>query len=72
MTLWVHGAHSSAACLFSAGTAADYSEAEATAITQGLEIAIRARSARQGDGAATIYTCDLSHDYVSINGHYRS
>ncbi|MDZ4763848.1 MAG: bifunctional glutamate N-acetyltransferase/amino-acid acetyltransferase ArgJ [Chloroflexota bacterium] len=23
-------------------------------------------------GAATIWTCDLSHDYVSVNGHYRT
>ena len=26
----------------------------------------------QGDGSATVWTCDLSHDYVSINGHYRT
>jgi glutamate N-acetyltransferase/amino-acid N-acetyltransferase len=25
-----------------------------------------------GHGEATIWTCDLSHDYVSINGHYRT
>jgi glutamate N-acetyltransferase / amino-acid N-acetyltransferase len=25
-----------------------------------------------GDGAATVYTCDLSHDYVSINADYRT
>ncbi len=25
-----------------------------------------------GDGRATVWTCDLSHDYVSINADYRS
>ena len=72
MTLWVHGPDSTAPlCLFSAGLPADYSEEEATAIMQGAEIAI-ALDCAAGSGGATIYTCDLSHDYVSINGHYRS
>jgi glutamate N-acetyltransferase/amino-acid N-acetyltransferase len=35
------------------------------------EISIRVRLAR-GDAAATIWTCDLSHEYVSINADYRS
>ena len=25
-----------------------------------------------GDATATVWTCDLSHDYVSINAHYRT
>ena len=25
-----------------------------------------------GTGSATVWTCDLTHDYVSINGDYRS
>ena len=25
-----------------------------------------------GEAAATLWTCDLSHDYVTINGHYRT
>ena len=25
-----------------------------------------------GSGSTTIWTCDISHDYVSINGHYRT
>ena len=24
------------------------------------------------EGSATVYTCDLSHDYVSINADYRT
>ncbi|HOI67728.1 MAG TPA: bifunctional ornithine acetyltransferase/N-acetylglutamate synthase, partial [Thiomonas arsenitoxydans] len=26
----------------------------------------------RGAAAATVWTCDLSHDYVSINADYRS
>jgi glutamate N-acetyltransferase/amino-acid N-acetyltransferase len=26
----------------------------------------------RGHHAASVYTCDLSHDYVSINADYRS
>jgi glutamate N-acetyltransferase/amino-acid N-acetyltransferase len=25
-----------------------------------------------GNGAATVWTCDLTHGYISINGDYRS
>jgi glutamate N-acetyltransferase/amino-acid N-acetyltransferase len=35
------------------------------------EITIRVKLGR-GDATATIWTCDLSHDYVSINADYRS
>ncbi len=26
----------------------------------------------RGEAAATVWTCDLSHEYVSINADYRS
>jgi len=35
------------------------------------EITVRIKLHR-GQAAATVYTCDLSHDYVSINADYRS
>jgi glutamate N-acetyltransferase/amino-acid N-acetyltransferase len=35
------------------------------------EILVRVVLGR-GAAAATIWTCDLSHDYVSINADYRS
>ncbi|MFP5406617.1 MAG: bifunctional ornithine acetyltransferase/N-acetylglutamate synthase, partial [Gammaproteobacteria bacterium] len=35
------------------------------------EIGVRVLLAR-GDHATTVWTCDLSHDYVSINADYRS
>ena len=25
-----------------------------------------------GDAATTVWTCDLTHEYISINGDYRS
>ena len=35
------------------------------------EITVRV-DLHRGDAAATVWTCDLSHDYVSINADYRS
>jgi glutamate N-acetyltransferase/amino-acid N-acetyltransferase len=35
------------------------------------EITIRVGLAR-GQATATVWTCDLSHDYVTINADYRS
>jgi glutamate N-acetyltransferase/amino-acid N-acetyltransferase len=26
----------------------------------------------QGKGSAIVWTCDLTHSYVDINGHYRT
>lgn len=57
--------------LFDRGIVATYSEAQATTVMQQPSISILL-DCGAGDGAATVWTCDLSHDYVSINGHYRS
>ena len=38
---------------------------------QGREIAIRVDLAL-GPGRATVWTCDLTHGYISINADYRS
>lgn len=48
-----------------------YADEAASAIFAGQEIAV-AVSLGLGAGQATVWTCDLSHDYVSINGHYRT
>ncbi|MGE5263312.1 MAG: bifunctional ornithine acetyltransferase/N-acetylglutamate synthase, partial [Acidobacteriota bacterium] len=37
----------------------------------GPEVVIRLDLGR-GDANATVWTCDLSHDYVTINGKYRT
>ena len=57
--------------LVAAGAPLDYSEAAATAIFAQPEIDVRVELGL-GDGSATVWTTDLSHDYVSINGDYRS
>lgn len=49
----------------------DYQEADGQRVMQQSEITIRVKLAR-GAATATVYTCDLSHDYVSINADYRS
>ena len=49
----------------------DYKEEDGQRVMKQSEIAIRVRLAR-GDASATVWTCDLSHDYVSINADYRS
>ncbi|MBK8456676.1 MAG: bifunctional glutamate N-acetyltransferase/amino-acid acetyltransferase ArgJ [Phyllobacteriaceae bacterium] len=48
-----------------------YSEAATSAYMKGDEIAIRA-DIGLGKGKATVWTCDLTKDYVAINGDYRS
>lgn len=48
-----------------------YDEAAATARFAQAEIEIRVELGL-GSAAATVWTCDLSHAYVDINGHYRT
>jgi glutamate N-acetyltransferase/amino-acid N-acetyltransferase len=49
----------------------DYREEDGQRVMKKSEIAIRVLLGR-GDAQATIWTCDLSHEYVSINADYRS
>jgi len=49
----------------------DYQEADGQRVMKQSEITVRVKLAR-GAASATVYTCDLSHDYVSINADYRS
>ncbi|MDR5814523.1 bifunctional glutamate N-acetyltransferase/amino-acid acetyltransferase ArgJ [Caballeronia sp. LZ033] len=49
----------------------DYKEEDGQRVMKKSEIAIRVLLGR-GNAQATIWTCDLSHDYVSINADYRS
>jgi glutamate N-acetyltransferase/amino-acid N-acetyltransferase len=53
------------------GRAKSYHEAAGAAVMAKSEMTIRVDLAR-GAAAARVYTCDLSHDYVSINADYRS
>jgi glutamate N-acetyltransferase/amino-acid N-acetyltransferase len=49
----------------------DYKEEDGQRVMKQSEITIRVKLAR-GNAAATIWTCDFSHEYVSINADYRS
>ena len=51
--------------------AASYSEEQGAAYVKNAELVI-AINLGMGSGAATVWTCDLTHDYISINADYRS
>ncbi|MDP1717822.1 MAG: bifunctional ornithine acetyltransferase/N-acetylglutamate synthase, partial [Burkholderiales bacterium] len=53
------------------GRHAGYQEADGQRVMKQAEITVRVVLNR-GAAAATVWTCDLSHDYVSINADYRS
>lgn len=53
------------------GRAASYIEEDGKRVMSKTEITVRVRLHR-GAAWATIWTCDLSHDYISINADYRS
>jgi glutamate N-acetyltransferase/amino-acid N-acetyltransferase len=48
-----------------------YDEAGVSKLMRGAEIKIRV-DLGMGKGAATVWTCDLTKEYVAINGDYRS
>ena len=48
-----------------------YNEARATKAVSGLEVQISV-DLRLGKGRARVWTCDLTHGYIDINGSYRS
>jgi glutamate N-acetyltransferase / amino-acid N-acetyltransferase len=49
----------------------DYREEEGQRVMKQSEITIKVELGR-GDAEDTVWTCDLSHDYVTINADYRS
>jgi len=49
----------------------DYSEAAASTVMRAAQITIRV-DIGLGDGEATVWTCDLTREYVAINGDYRT
>lgn len=53
------------------GRRAEYQEADGARVMAQSEITIRVGLGR-GDAAETVWTCDFSHDYVTINADYRS
>lgn len=57
--------------LFESGQAELYNETEAIDLMQSEEWEI-SLDLRQGRSSYWIWTCDLSHEYITINGHYRT
>ncbi|WP_159696313.1 bifunctional glutamate N-acetyltransferase/amino-acid acetyltransferase ArgJ [Massilia sp. 9I] len=55
----------------SGGRNPDYKEEDGQRVMKQAEITVRVTLGR-GNATATVWTCDLSHDYVSINADYRS
>jgi glutamate N-acetyltransferase/amino-acid N-acetyltransferase len=53
------------------GRAAEYREEQGKKVMAQEEILIRIRLDR-GNASETVWTCDLSHEYVRINAEYRS
>jgi glutamate N-acetyltransferase/amino-acid N-acetyltransferase len=49
----------------------DYKEEDGQRVMKKAEILVRVTLGR-GEADATVWSCDLSHDYVSINADYRS
>jgi glutamate N-acetyltransferase/amino-acid N-acetyltransferase len=49
----------------------EYQEADGQRVMKQSEITVRVHLHR-GSAATELWTCDLSHDYVSINADYRS
>jgi len=66
LSLWFGGVH-----VFARGAPTRYAEAEATAAMKPREITVRL-DLGLGNASATVWTCDLSHDYVTVNGRYRT
>ncbi|MBX7212538.1 MAG: bifunctional glutamate N-acetyltransferase/amino-acid acetyltransferase ArgJ [Thermoflexales bacterium] len=66
VSLWFSGVH-----VFKNGAPTDYSDAEATEAMKPHDVSIRL-DLGLGKAAATVWTCDMSHDYVTINGKYRT
>lgn len=57
--------------VFAYGMPTDFDEADSTRAIAGKDISIRL-DLGMGSASATVWTCDLSHDYVTINGKYRT
>ncbi|MBX3063894.1 MAG: bifunctional glutamate N-acetyltransferase/amino-acid acetyltransferase ArgJ [Anaerolineae bacterium] len=57
--------------LVSNGLPLNYDDARANALAAQPEVTVTL-DVNMGSADAIVWTCDLSHDYVSINGHYRT
>jgi len=72
LALWLLDAQGAPAIqLVAGGEPAEYDERAAIALLQTPAWGVRL-DLGQGTARSHVWTCDLSHDYVTINGHYRT
>lgn len=72
LALWLLDAGGAPAIqLVEAGRPTDYDEPAAIGLMQGPEWGVQL-DLGQGEASTWVWTCDFSHDYVTINGHYRT
>lgn len=71
LALWIGNERDEQLQLVASGEAADWEEAAAASILGEPEITMRL-DLGQGEDSATVWTCDLTHEYVSINADYRT
>lgn len=71
VALWVGHRDSDELQLVAEGRPTAYAESQAAAIFAQPEISI-GLDLGQGTASAVVWTCDLTHDYISINADYRT
>ena len=69
--LRLHKTHGLLAVVTGGGRHPDYREEDGARVMKQSEITIRVHLHR-GEAVETVWTCDFSHDYVTINADYRS
>ena len=67
VNLWLDDVH----VAVNGGRNPDYQEADGQRVMKQAEILVRIGLGR-GNVTETVYTCDFSHEYVTINADYRS
>ena len=71
LALWIGNERDGELQLVQAGEAAEWEEAAAASILAESEITLRL-DLGQGEASAAVWTCDLTHKYVTINTDYRT
>lgn len=71
LALWLVDAGGQPLQLVEQGRPSNYDEAAAIALMHTPEWGVRL-DLGLGSASARVWTCDLSHEYVTINGHYRT
>ena len=65
-------AHLAGTCIFAHGTPAPFDAPALRLAMAAKEIEIALDLGQSGNGAATVYTCDFSYDYIRINAEYHT